>query len=189
MLQNQIDVAANRAAIKYTGGERVRRVLWALIGRPVFRLVPRPFFAVRNSILRVYGARIGHHVHIYASASIYMPWNLRIGDWSSIGEWASVYNVGLVTIGSGATISQKADLCAGTHDYHRLSFPLLKQPIVIGDGAWICAGAFIGPGVTISDLAIVGARAVVMKNVPPRAIVVGNPATLLRLRPEMDGRD
>jgi putative colanic acid biosynthesis acetyltransferase WcaF len=60
--------------------------------------------------------------------------------------------------------------------------PLLKPPIEIGDNAWICADAFLGPGVTIGEGAIVGARAVVTKNVPPWTIVAGNPAKFVKNR-------
>ncbi len=55
--------------------------------------------------------------NIYNSATIYMPWNLEVGDWSSIGEHAFIYNLGRVTIGSKTTIFHRAHLCAGTHDY------------------------------------------------------------------------
>jgi len=53
---------------------------------------------------------------------------------------------------------------------------------VIGSDAWICAYAFVGPGVTFGEGAIVGARAVAMKDVQPRSIVVGNPARETRTR-------
>jgi len=54
--------------------------------------------------------------------------------------------------------------------------------IVIHNQAWICADAFVGPGVTVGEGAIVGARAVVMKNVEPWAIVAGNPARFVKKR-------
>jgi putative colanic acid biosynthesis acetyltransferase WcaF len=54
--------------------------------------------------------------------------------------------------------------------------PLLKLPISIGTDCWICADAFIGPGLTIGDHSIVAARAVVVKPVPPGTIIGGNPA-------------
>jgi putative colanic acid biosynthesis acetyltransferase WcaF len=60
--------------------------------------------------------------------------------------------------------------------------PLVKSSIAIGDGAWICADAFIGPDVTVGSRAIVGARSVVMTDVEDDAIVVGNPARLLKKR-------
>jgi putative colanic acid biosynthesis acetyltransferase WcaF len=60
--------------------------------------------------------------------------------------------------------------------------PLLKPPIHIADDTWICADAFLGPGVAIGEGAIVGARAVVTKNVAPWTVVVGNPARFVKNR-------
>jgi len=60
--------------------------------------------------------------------------------------------------------------------------PLVTAPIVINDGAWVCADAFIGPGVTIGEGAVVGARAVVMKDVDPWTVVAGNPAQFIKKR-------
>ena len=80
------------------------------------------------------------------------------------------------------TISQRAHLCAGTHDHTDPSMPLQRLPIVIGDQVWICADAFVGPGVTIGEGALVGARAVAVKDVEPWQIVAGNPARPIRKR-------
>ena len=78
------------------------------------------------------------------------------------------------------TLSQGAHLCAGTHDWQKPDRPLLRPPITIEADVWVCAEAFIGPSVTIGNNSIVGARAVVMKNVPSRVVVVGNPANVVR---------
>ncbi|SRR6266545_5336184 len=184
-----LDIEQNRAARKYSSGEILRRVLWSF-GQWLFRLSPRSFFGWRCWLLRLFGAQIGHDVHIYGSAMIYFPWNLRIGDWSCIGEGALVYNLGTVTIGQHVTVSQRAHLCAGTHDYRKADMPLLKPPIEIEDQAWICADAFLGPGVTVGEGAVVGARAVVMKDVDPWIVVVGNPARFIKMRelPIEEGR-
>jgi putative colanic acid biosynthesis acetyltransferase WcaF len=61
---------------------------------------------------------------------------------------------------------------------------LVKAEIEIGDEAWICADAFVGPGVRVGRSAIVGARAVAVRDVAERAIVVGNPARLVGYRPD-----
>lgn len=176
-----LDIQSNRKAAKYTTVEMVRRVLWGA-GQWLFRLSPRPCFGWRRFILRVFGATVGREVHIYSSATVYFPWQLKIGAWSSIGEGALIYNLGQVLIGERSTISHKAHLCAGTHDYRHPDLPLLKPPIQIGDQVWICADAFVGPGVVIGEGAVVGARAVVLSNIEPWAVVGGNPARVIKRR-------
>jgi putative colanic acid biosynthesis acetyltransferase WcaF len=181
MSEFALDIAANRRARKYTYGELFRRGLWGF-GRLAFRFSPRPCFGWRRFVLRCFGAKIGEHVNTYPSTRIYFPWNLVVGDWSAIGEDAFIYNLGIVTLGEKVTISHRAQLCAGTHDYTQPDLPLLKPPIVIQAEAWICADAFVGPGVTVGAGAVVGARAVVMKNVQPWVIMGGNPANALKKR-------
>ncbi len=181
MSLGNLDIAANRRAKKYSMGELLRRVTWSL-GRFFFRISPRPCFAWRRFVLRCFGAKIGAQVNTYPSTWIYFPWNLTVGDWSAIGEQAFIYNLGPVTLGEKVTVSHRAQLCAGTHDYTQPDLPLLKPPIVVQDQAWICADAFIGPGVVVGEGAIVGARAVVMKNVEPWTIVGGNPAKTIKRR-------
>lgn len=79
-------------------------------------------------------------------------------------------------IGSKVTISQRVHLCAGSHDFRDPAMTLIKPPINIGDEAWVCADAFVGPGVSVGAGAVVAARAVVVKNVEACTIVGGNPA-------------
>jgi len=180
-----LDILNNRAAKKYTWAEQARRVVWGL-GQWFFRCSPRPAFAWRRFVLRLFGATIGSHVHTYPSTRIYFPWNLTVGDWSALGEEAFIYNLGPVTLGAKVTISHRAQLCAGTHDYNQAHLPLLKPPIVIKDQVWICADAFVGPGVMVGEGAVVGARAVAMKNVEPWTVVAGNPARVVKTRARLN---
>jgi putative colanic acid biosynthesis acetyltransferase WcaF len=159
-----------------------------MVAGPLFRLSPRPLFGWRRFLLRCFGARVGGHVHVYPSARITLPWNLDIGDGASIGENALVYNLGPVRIGARATISHLAHLCAGTHDHRDPSLPLLRTPITIGEDAWVCAQALVGPNVTVGEGAIVGAGAVAMRDVPSWTIVAGNPATFVKHRELVPGR-
>ena len=177
-----LDSQANRAARKYSRGEQLRRVLWS-IGQLAIRLSPRPCFAWRRWILRCFGAKVGRNVNIYPSTRIYMPWNVEIGDWAALGEDAFVYSLGHVSIGAGVALGYRAHICAGTHDFSDPALPLLKPPVVIEDAAWIGTEAFIGPGTRVCQGAIVGARAVVVKDVPALHIVAGNPARQIGLRP------
>lgn len=176
-----VDVAANRAARKWSRGEQVGRLLWA-IALPVFRFSPRPFWGWRRAILRLFGARVGGNVHVYPTARIAIPWNLDLGEDCAIGDGAILYALGPISVGARATVSQYAHLCAGSHDWRDPAMPLLKPPIQIGCDAWICADAFIGPGVTVGEGAIVGARAVVMRDCAAGVILAGNPAKAIGVR-------
>lgn len=129
---------------------------------------------------RALGARIGAEVHIYPSARITMPWNLKIGEMAAVGDHAILYALGPISIGPRATVSQYAHLCAGTHDISRADRPLLKLPISICADAWVATEAFVGPGVSIGARAIVGARAVVTKDIASDHVVAGNPARTIR---------
>jgi len=55
----------------------------------------------------------------------------------------------------------------------------MTGPITISENAWVAAEAYIGPGVTVGAGAVAGARAVVVRDVPPGAVVVGNPARIV----------
>ncbi|WP_158666519.1 WcaF family extracellular polysaccharide biosynthesis acetyltransferase [Salinibacter altiplanensis] len=181
MADPELDIAANRSARKYDLGDLARRVLWG-VGAVLFRWTPRVLYGVRNALLRFFGAEVGQHVRIHPSATIYFPWNLSIGDWSSVGEEALIYNLGPIEIGAQVTISQRAHLCAGTHDASDPAMPLQKPPIAVCDQAWVCADAFVGPGVTVGEGAVVGARAVAVRDVEPWMVVGGNPARTIKER-------
>lgn len=176
-----IDIAANRAARKWSRREQAGRVLWSL-AHPFFRWSPRRMWGWRRALLRTFGASIGTEVHVFPTVRIAVPWNLRICDQAAVGDHAILYSLGIITIGAHATISQYAHLCAGTHDHKSPAMTLVKLPVTIGNGAWICADAFIGPGVSVGDMAIVGARAVAIRSVPSAAIVAGNPARRIGTR-------
>jgi putative colanic acid biosynthesis acetyltransferase WcaF len=177
----EVNIQKNRGGRKYPAKIQLMRVVWAF-GKSVFRVIPRPFYRPRRVLLRCFGAKIGRNVHISNTATIYFPWNLEVGDWAAIGEKAYLYNLGTIKIGDRSTISQGAHLCAGSHDYQDPSMPLLKPPIRVGSQVWICADAFLGPNVSVGEGAVVGARAVVCRDVDPWTVVAGNPATFIKKR-------
>ncbi len=110
-----------------------------------------------------------------------------MADFSMLGDDVQVYNLGEVFVGRHTIVSQGAFLCAGTHDYTRPDLPLLKLPIRLGDGVWIAAQAFIGPGVSIGDNSVIGARAVVVSDVPAGVVAAGNPCRVIKAREMVDG--
>jgi putative colanic acid biosynthesis acetyltransferase WcaF len=182
----QFDISETRRTRKWTKKDLVGRALWETVGKTLFALSPRPLWGARRALLRAFGAQVGREVHILPSVKIAIPWNLEIQQFASVGDRAILYSLGLIKIGERATISQYAHICAGTHDYRKKSFDLLKPSVSIGSDAWICADAFVGPDVTIGKRAIIGARAVVVKNVEEGHIMVGNPAYVLGERPKFE---
>ena len=137
-------------------------------------------------MLRAFGARIGRGVHVYPAVRIWAPWNLEIGDESGIGNGANLYAQDRIRIGRRVVISQGAHLCTGTHDYRVPGYPLRTRPIDVGDHAWVAAEAFIHPGVRIGTGTVIGARAVVTRDMPDWMICAGHPCTPLKPRPPLD---
>ena len=102
--------------------------------------------------------------------------------YSIIGPDTIIYNVDVITIKDGATISQYAYLCTASHDISDPNHHLITAPITICENAWVAADAFIGMGVTVGKGTVVGARAAVFKDVEPWTVVGGNPAKVIKKR-------
>jgi putative colanic acid biosynthesis acetyltransferase WcaF len=155
---------------------QLRRLLWSWVEATLYRHSFHTANRWRGFLLRLFGARVGECCTIRKTSRVYYPWNLTMGSLSCLGDDVVVYDLGPVTLGDRVTISQEAYLCAGTHDFRLRTMPLLTPPIEVKDDAWICARAFVGPGVTVGEGAVVGAAAVAMKNVEAWTVVAGNPA-------------
>lgn len=153
-------------------------VAWAVLGRPS----PRPLHAWRAALLRVFGARLGPHCHVYPGATIWAPWNLHCEDAVGIADGAIVYNPAPVWLGSHCVISQQAYLCGAGHDLDDAAFPMVAQPIRIGAYAWICARATVCPGVTVGEGAVLGLGGVATRALDPWTVHAGVPARPLRAR-------
>lgn len=169
----------------YPAGEVLRRELWRLVQATLFRWSPRSLHGFRARLLRFFGATIPApaQVVIFPTARITFPWRLTLEPRTMVGPGVTLYNPGPITLQRGANLSQGCHLCAGSHDYRRWSMPLLTPPIVIGENAWLAAEVFVGPGVTIGELCVVGARSVVVRDLPPAKVCAGNPCVPVKDRP------
>jgi putative colanic acid biosynthesis acetyltransferase WcaF len=166
----------------FTLGNRVYRVVWMIVWKLFASWTPPQARAWRRWLLRLFGARVAPTASVYGSARIWSPANLEIGDHACIGARAIVYSMARITLEPYALVSQGAHLCAGTHDIENPYFQLQSRPVRIGRRAWVAAEAFVGPGVTVGEGAVLGARACAMRDVAPWAICTGNPATRIRDR-------
>ena len=161
---------------------RLKRVAWKVTWLLAARWTPPPFRRWRILILRLFGAQVSWQAFVYSNVEIWAPWNLTIEDYGSLGRGVNCYNIAPVCIGKRAVVSQGVYLCTGSHDYREPDYPLIAKPITVGRRAWVCADAFVGPGVAVGDGAILAARGVAFDNLAPWTISKGNPAIVLRSR-------
>ncbi|HEY2329061.1 MAG TPA: WcaF family extracellular polysaccharide biosynthesis acetyltransferase [Verrucomicrobiae bacterium] len=164
------------------GAGVVKEGLWLVVGLFLFRLCPFSFSALKCSVLRMFGAKIGRNVTIKPQVKITFPWKLAVGDHVWLGEECWLFNLERIVIGSHVCISQRAFLCTGSHNYKLAAFDLITQPITLEDGAWVGASAWVGPGVTIKSQAVLTAGSVTSKNLEAGGIYRGNPAVLVKQR-------
>lgn len=167
----------------WTFGQRCRMLIWSAVWTLLCSWTPKPLNFWRLIVLRCFGAKLTGTPFVHSNAKIQVPWNLIMRHRACLGDGAVAYTLAEVTIEEGATVAQEAYLCAGTHDFSLPSLPLQTAPIRIGADAFIGARAFILPGVTVGDRAVVGACAVVTKAVEASVVVAGNPARPIGNRP------
>jgi len=161
---------------------RVARVAWNIVYVFLFRPSPNFLHGWRSFLIRSFGAKVGRGVHVYPRVKIWAPWNLELKDQCGIANGATLYSQGHISIGYRAVISQDSYICTGTHDYQLSGQPLITFPIIIQDYVWVAAGAFVNPGITIEEGAVIGARSVVTKNMPPWMICAGHPCKPIKQR-------
>lgn len=161
---------------------RLGRALWSVAYALLFRPSPRVAHGWRNRLLRLFGARLHPTARVYPRARCWAPWNLVMEEHTCIGDDVDVYCARTISIGACSTVSQYSFLCAATHDFEDPDHPVVARPIVIGRRCWIAADVFIGPGVTIGDGTVVGARSSVFRDLPPWVVAAGTPARPLRPR-------
>lgn len=171
-----VQVRSHATASGWSWRIKLLRIVWAPFGLLFLRGTTRYLSPLRLGALKLFGAQLGPHVLVMDGVRIWYPWNLEMGEGSSLGVGVEVYNFAKVSVGAHATVSQYTYMCTASHDYSKSHMPLIYRAITIHDQAWVAAGAFIGPGVSVGQGAVVGARSVVTRDVPPWTVIAGNPA-------------
>lgn len=166
----------------YPLSHRLFRAAWGATWFLLASWTPPPMRGWRRFLLRLFGARIASSAGIYGTARIWYPPNLEVGPHAFIGPCAKIYCMADIRIGAYALVSQGAHLCGGTHDISDPDFQLIARSIVVGEKAWIAAEAFVGPGVTVGEGAVLGARGVAMRDLEPWTVYRGNPAEAVKKR-------
>lgn len=161
---------------------RAERALWNVVWALFGIWSPAPFHAWRRMLVRLFGAKIAASAKIYPGVKIWYPRNLEMKAYACLGNGVICYSMASIVLEQYALVSQRAHLCCGSHDVDDPNLQLFARPIHIGSNAWIAAEAFVGPGVAVGNGAVLGARAVTLKDLSPWTIYVGNPARATRKR-------
>lgn len=166
----------------FSWSHRALRVAWNIVWSVLGIWTPVPLHGWRRLLLRVFGARVDRTARVYPGVRIWYPPNLEMRAFACLGPGVDCYCMGPVVLESYALVSQRASLCGGTHDIDDPHFQLRVAPIRIGAHAWVAAEAFVGPGVSVGEGAVLGARGVAMRSLAPWTLYAGNPARQLRPR-------
>lgn len=164
---------------------KLRNLIWKFINCTLFRLTPpmfRCFKIYRVFLVKLFGGNIAWSCNLHPATKIEYPWNLSMGDKSSLGENSWIYALDKINIGCKCCIGKDVYLITGSHDTSKSTFDLITHPITIHDNVWIATGAMIFPNVNIGEFSIVAAGSIVTKNVEDNIIVGGNPAKYIKTR-------
>ena len=141
-------------------------------------------FALKRGLLRWCGATIGKNVRICSSARFYGTGEFEIGEETWIGHHSLMIVSARVFIGAYVDIAPWVYIGTGSHEIDREGLHSagkgISQPVIIEDGCWLGARAMVLPGVTIKHKAVVGAGALVTKDVAARTVALGAPAREVR---------
>lgn len=169
-------------AASFSLGHRLYRLTWKLTWLVLARWTPSQFHRWRVFLVNCFGAQVHSSAALYPSVEIWYPANLIMGARATLGPRVNCYSMGKISIGEAAVISQGAFLCTGTHDIHRPEFQIMARPIEIGSQCWICAEAFVGPGVKVGEGAVLAARGAAFRDLNDWCVYVGNPAVMKAAR-------
>jgi putative colanic acid biosynthesis acetyltransferase WcaF len=179
------------AGSKYGESGRARSFAWSHLAlRAVWNITwlllaawtPPQLHAWRRLLLNLFGANIAKGARVYGSARVWYPPNLEMGRGAVLGWHSLAYSMGKIVLEDYAEVAQFTKLMTGTHDIDSETFQIYAKPIRVCSHAWVAAGCFVGPGVTIGEGAVLGGAGAAFKDLEPWTVYGGNPARVLRMR-------
>lgn len=154
--------------------------MWRFVDFWLFKPSLTIFTPWRVFLLRLFGAKIGRGCYVSPKASIFVPWKLQMGNYSSIDDYAILArDVGRIIIGDYVSISMGVHIVPGGHDIRSRGFENNATFVKIENGAFLGADSFVGRGVTIGQFSVLGSRAAAYKDIPENSVAVGIPAKVI----------
>jgi acetyltransferase-like isoleucine patch superfamily enzyme len=167
-------------------GRILRLIASILDPRAIAHMIKVQNYYNYTHVAQLRRATLGRGVAISPTASFANAHNLVIGDHVHIGAnctlWAG-HGTARILVGEHALFAPGVMITAANYRFNDgapVSRQLMNEAdVVIGRDVWLGYGCVVLPGVTVGDGAILGAGTVVREDVPPRAIVAGNPAAVV----------
>ena len=171
-------IARFMATVLYFGFARYLPVSYNPLGLGL----TKPF---RAMLCRFMFQKCGKNVNVERGA--WFGYNIEIGDNSGIGINSELNTPGGIFIGNNVMMGPDVMIITQNHKHDDITKPMLEQgferaPVIIEDDVWIGTRVIILPGVKIGRSSIIGAGAVVTKDIPPFSIAGGNPAKVIKKR-------
>lgn len=173
------------------------RLVWDVLLTKVFfphaRVIRRPFYIRGKKYIKIgsqFTSGPGLRMDAFSASGTIC---IEIGDNVQVNDYVHIGSIEHVKIGNNVLIASKVFISDHNHGYygecgeqscpltHPIERKLSSRPVLIEDDVWIGENVCIMPGVRIGKGAVVGAMSIVTKNVPPYSIVVGNPATTIKI--------
>jgi putative colanic acid biosynthesis acetyltransferase WcaF len=164
------------------GASRLKEALWIVVRTVFFEWLPGRWYGLRRCLLRAFGAKLGRGVVVKPGARVTFPWKLTVGDHVWLGEDCWLLNLAEIVLEDNVALAHRVFLATGNHDITSATFDLVVKPIRICRGAWLTAGTYVGPGVTIGEHAVLCMGSVATKDMKPYGIYRGNPAQEVGIR-------
>jgi maltose O-acetyltransferase len=157
----------------------VRLARWAL------GLLRTPSLALFTIYYLLRLKKCGIPVGFSTTMIIRNPGSISIGGNCTFSNFVILDGHDRITIGDDCMFANNTAIATATHDYavDPMNSTNILKPVTVGNNVWFGLGATLLPGVTIGDGAVIGAGALVTRDVPPRAIVTGVPAKIVKYRP------
>lgn len=173
----------------------MKRIIGILLYYSIMRYLPSTnrnsnFFSliriIRSKTAGLCFERCGKSINIESKANFGTGATISIGDNSGIGNRCTVR--GPLEIGNDVMMGPEVIILGGGHNHNRIDIPMRLQgtpkpkTTIIGNDVWIGTRAIIMPGVKIGNGVIIGAGAVVTKDIPDYSIAGGIPAKIIKSR-------
>ncbi|HOV14213.1 MAG TPA: DapH/DapD/GlmU-related protein [Spirochaetota bacterium] len=133
-----------------------------------------------STIYFFYKRKIGRNIYIARNVKFTNLKNIEFGNDVFINSFSFFDAKGKIVIGSGTWIGFSVNIITATHKIENMDH--YEKSVSIGKYCWIGANVTVLPGVTIGDFSVIGAGSVVVKDIPPYSVAVGNPAKVIKKR-------